>query len=1198
MERRRRTPRSPRGPSSHTVAATITAVAIATALHAPWAQAQQAGRVDRLVLVDSRTGEPISEIGNGSVISTDRLSAIDVLAETTPEGIGSVVFLVNGERVRVDSRGPFTLSEGEGFANVSLPEGPVTIRAVPFSRSEGRGVQGASLTTSISASPGGTGKGGEDDSEFNIEAEAETETESAINVEAVRGIAGSSQAHGATAAASGNNAVAQSGASGSLSISTDVGGAEAATDRLSSGSNSEAGLTPGGRAEAAPAGVGSSSVDGASPVTPRVADRGAGPASVSLVSAEAEAEAEAEADVEVGVGPGSAVANAGSTAAAAAVGTNTYLRADNRAQTIATATETAIDVGSSTSTATAGIDLGGTGGMGLSGTMPSPTVDGIERDSGSRAGAAGTLRARDASVGTANGGADATRAGDGSRDGGTTSTARAPDRAGTALDPFALRDAAPAAEERLHYVAGPGETVAGEDVTLVFTGIGIDSHKELAVSVDGRDVATLSTFGRMPALGVFGRFRPADGPAPIPARVRIPGVLLDGDDTIAFRHWRPDDSWDVADVRIGTRTAEGTVADASGAVIAPGANGAGSGNVNVLESNNGSGSATPDDDPVEFEIENLGSQTELPDDVIRQIDAEVEVEAESEVEAEVATAPAAAAAGATGVGVVAVVGDFARAGAWNSLATSTSASDVVAMTPPLFLEPPPESAVTEGTVAASRLPVRLRVLERPALVGQGLSEAETEAEGEAETEASVSNNAAAAAAVGGGAFGASGLGATGRVAAATATSTSTEGGRGTLTRRNDEVTGATDRFDGTAELVGAQADAEADAEVSVDDELILEPGFVNVGPQAINNTAFGDAESESFVRLSGFDSVFVDERLVGTRSLPPRRAPERPMPNPDGDLDRGDGVVLEPGNIEIEVETEAEVEAEAEVGFNAAAAAASGIAVQAENGFLSTPAEAAAASSTSTSVFDGEPDDVKMRDLPGRSPDGERGGFITPPADAGNLVFEVETEAEAEAEVGFEAGAAAAAASAAGKRDIQADTQVATSPYAAAAASASGAIVFVDVRLPPEGEAGFVVATARAEDPECNGVSVAVAVAGVPTLSGTDNEAEREAEESCVAIVEVEIFTDPADAATPLLLSGVQGSLIPDRSDSESDDIREPEPFDSTLESESESEAEAEAEAGYGTAAAAASSASAGLFSTADAKTSTSTRAYDGGYDF
>jgi len=1156
------------------------------------AAAQQSGVVQTLVLIDARTGQTISEIGNGSIFSTNRIPSFDVQAITKPANVGSVVFLVNGERRTVDASPPYTLGGGTGFSAIDLPEGQVIISAIPYSLSGAEGVEGMSLTTTIFASPRGTGEGGKDDSDFNSEGEAVTEAESEAVVEAVRGIAAGALAQGASAAASGNNAVAQTGTSASLSISTNATGAQASSENLTAGSTSEENRMPSG----------STMMSTFDPPQLQIDQGGSsggieGPTTITTLSAEAEAEAEAESEVEVGVGPGSAIASAGASAAAAAVGANTYLRQDELVQPIALDTQTAIDVGSSTSTSVAGITLNESQPMSPS-TYGDPVAspgDSFVLESASRVGDQG--RAPDNTI-------TSITSPDVVDSAVQMSTGLLREARSATSSPFDIDITAgksvtvEAVSDNRRSVPLPDADIGEEDLVLTFSGIDIQSQKELDIVVNGRIVGSVSTLGDMPSMVFLERFQPTGDSPPIPVQMVIPAGALNGDATeIGFRHWAQEDSWDVVDMRLLTRS---QYVNADGSIFAPGANGTEVTNVNVQALLNPDGSTVNTNDGDLDQAPNRGSDISLPDDVVFQLDAEVESEVESEVEAEVATGPAAAAAGATGVSVSSVAGDFAATAAWNALATSTSTSDVTMMTPPVFLRQPVQiSPSSDAEITLSR-----RSLESPALVGMGTNEAEAEAVGQVGAETSVGNNSAAAAAVGSGGAGASGVGATSRVSAAASASTSTASNNGDLVRLNDEVATSTDRFAGSVDFLGKLAEAEADTEADLGSQLKLDSDNVEAGSPTVTNTVSGDAQSESAVQLSGFGSAFLADDQQGTRSMPARQSAERPIGTDSDELSMGNGITGSPGNLEVEVESEATAEVEVDIGFNSAASAASAAGVQAENGYLMTPAEAASATATSTSVFDNPPNVVNMRDLPGPAPAGERGGFPRPSVQAAGLIFEVETEAEADAEVGFEAGAAAAAASSSGKRDIQADTQVASSYYAAAAASASGAVVLIEVSIPPTGEAGPVIATARAEDPACNGVAVAVAVAGVSSVSGERNESSMESEDLCVAIVEVEIFTDPGTVMRPHLLDTAAGSMIPTGGNMrnpaamQNGSENEPEPFDSTLESEGEAEATVEAEAGYGVAGAAAASASSGLFSTADAKTSTSSRAYNGGYNF
>ena len=369
-------------------------------------------------------------------------------------------------------------------------------------------------------------------------------------------------------------------------------------------------------------------------------------------------------------------------------------------------------------------------------------------------------------------------------------------RRSTAASPFATVDAngeANAARIVSRHEYRPGST-DGEDLVLSFTGTDIDSGKELTLTVDGEPYATLSRLGDLPTLGVFDRFGPVGDATPIPAQVRLPAELIDADTVIGFEHWSPDDSWGVVDVRMrrASDTAGGNISS-DGSIIADAANGA---------------------NQREHEHRRLEQRQHLhrrrrtraatnacpiwaarpPCPMMCCCSSMPRPRSRSSPRRKprVAVAPGAAAAGATGASVVAAAGDFAMGASYHSVATSTSASDVIRSIPSIYLEIPSDSDNEEAQGAAKRADTgaassgiaivpslaldgssepsaQRRVRERPALAGMGLSEAEAESEGEVELKAAVSNNAAAAAAIAGGGAGATGLAATGRVSAATST---------------------------------------------------------------------------------------------------------------------------------------------------------------------------------------------------------------------------------------------------------------------------------------------------------------------------------------------------------------------------------------------------------------------------------------------
>ena len=605
--------------------------------------------------------------------------------------------------------------------------------------------------------------------------------------------------------------------------------------------------------------------------------------------------------------------------------------------------------------------------------------------------------------------------------------------------------------------------------------------------------------------------------------------------------------------------------------------------------------------------------------LVLDTEAEVEAEAEAEAEAEsgavtnsltaaVVTAPGAAAAAVSGGTAVAVAGDFAVANAGSSVATSTSTSavteaefDFASLDNSIASESFDEETNTEAKASESVADIEGAVAKSSAdkgkdkdkdekdkddgsnVFGKGLFEAEAESEAEAEVEAEVGNNSAAVASIANGGGGATGLAATSQISSSTTASTSTQFDRGAQIRDNDVVDRDRNRFEGAVDFADnsiAQVETNAEAEANIGADK------VPLTFAAANNFTLGDATAESTTTLDGSTSSIAggetlgDTFIAGNTASPDKSKTKEVKGDKEDKSDASGDVVGAPDNLEIEIETEVDAEAEAEISFNSAAAGAAAVATQAENGFIPTPAEGTTATSSSTSVFNNGENRFDDKNAPGAAAAGGRGGVPVPNVSLADLVFEIETEAEAEAEVGFNAGAAAAAASVAGKQGLVPQTEIITTPFSAAAASGAAPIVELEIFAPPDKEAGEVFARVRAFDPEGGPVAAAVAVAGVPTEGGFDNEEEAEAEGLGEVIVEVSIMTDPADALN-----------IAPLTDNESQDEEDGEPggTSSIFESESEAESEAEAEAGYGVAAAAASAGGAGLFSDASAKSSTST---------
>ena len=276
-------------------------------------------------------------------MSNSELGPFTIQAEpkvSNNQSVGSVVFEINGNRTVV-MEAPFTLT-GEGgesmvFAAANLPEGNFTITVTAYSGPDGTGTELDTATATIQTtgeSAATTGAAANpnspDKSEFNVVGEAEAEAETEVETEVAENLAGGASANSAAASAFGSNAVAQTLASGSISL--DLAGADERilqTPTESEGPSGESGRPVGG--------------DG--PISGGDTQVGA-----TIISADAEAEAEIEAETEVEVSVGVASASAGIGAAVAAVGTDAFLSNAGSAGVVASETATSISGASSTST--------------------------------------------------------------------------------------------------------------------------------------------------------------------------------------------------------------------------------------------------------------------------------------------------------------------------------------------------------------------------------------------------------------------------------------------------------------------------------------------------------------------------------------------------------------------------------------------------------------------------------------------------------------------------------------------------------------------------------------------------------------------------------------------------------------------------------------------------------------------------------
>ncbi|MGD1891951.1 MAG: S8 family serine peptidase [Cyclobacteriaceae bacterium] len=103
--------------------------------------------VTALVLINATTVQDLGELGDGAVLPLELLPPINIRAVVNDPSVGSVEFSVNGEIVNRDNDDPYLLLDDDDTDN--LPPGVYQITATPFSREDGLGAAGTSLSIQI-----------------------------------------------------------------------------------------------------------------------------------------------------------------------------------------------------------------------------------------------------------------------------------------------------------------------------------------------------------------------------------------------------------------------------------------------------------------------------------------------------------------------------------------------------------------------------------------------------------------------------------------------------------------------------------------------------------------------------------------------------------------------------------------------------------------------------------------------------------------------------------------------------------------------------------------------------------------------------------------------------------------------------------------------------------------------------------------
>ena len=105
--------------------------------------------VTGFTLVDAGGGRDIGTLADGAVIDYAQLSArpFNVRAEVSPDSVGSVVFTLDGQKVRPENLPPYSLrGDGDGYAPWTPAPGTYTLTATPYAAAGGTGAAGTPLT--------------------------------------------------------------------------------------------------------------------------------------------------------------------------------------------------------------------------------------------------------------------------------------------------------------------------------------------------------------------------------------------------------------------------------------------------------------------------------------------------------------------------------------------------------------------------------------------------------------------------------------------------------------------------------------------------------------------------------------------------------------------------------------------------------------------------------------------------------------------------------------------------------------------------------------------------------------------------------------------------------------------------------------------------------------------------------------------
>ena len=109
-------------------------------------------RVTHLMLVDVDSGDDLFALQDGDIVDTSLLPHFSIRAQTYPEVVGSVQFVVNDEEIRIESFPPYAIAGDQQrtvFYSWKVGTGEYTIKAIPYTKMKRKGVPGEALSVTI-----------------------------------------------------------------------------------------------------------------------------------------------------------------------------------------------------------------------------------------------------------------------------------------------------------------------------------------------------------------------------------------------------------------------------------------------------------------------------------------------------------------------------------------------------------------------------------------------------------------------------------------------------------------------------------------------------------------------------------------------------------------------------------------------------------------------------------------------------------------------------------------------------------------------------------------------------------------------------------------------------------------------------------------------------------------------------------------